>query len=435
MLADVGGAGSAQKIPSGPLAGRSRGCAQTKGRAWGLQPARSGRTTTIVCTRAHYAAFPAGVTPRLPRSRIVVHETTIRTRDSCARGAGRDTPVRRTGDLVAADHRTQTAESHPTAVTPAADGSSLLSRTVAPSRERRTEPRVLVARMVGDEVDDHAQPQGGGPLDERVGVGERPQQRVAVAGVRDVGAAVGPGGRAERREPDRVDAQPGQVVEPGGEAGQVPDAVTVGVRERLRVDLVDHPAARHHGPGPVRLSGDVRSAVVRTSGAWSGTFTRWSAGGGGPGLPTGAGGSRRPVRRRGAEDELGPAQRSASGRSTAWAPAGDVDQHEQRRGAERAGEGVHLLVVRHQHPEVAEGDGRLGVPQVDQPAVVREHRVRVVGLGGGVDLAVVGVDLDPRLAGGEAGVRASRPTGRACGRCRGSSRRARRASPPRCAHP
>ncbi len=52
-------------------------------------------------------------------------------------------------------------------------------------------------------------------------------------------------------EPDAGDAQPGQVVEPAGEAGEVADPVTVGVLERLDVEAVDDgllvPALMHDG--------------------------------------------------------------------------------------------------------------------------------------------------------------------------------------------
>ena len=109
--------------------------------------------------------------------------------------------------------------------------------------QRRPEPRVLVAGVVGHQVDDHPQPQRVRPLEERVEVGERAEQRVDVAVVGDVVAAVGLRGRVERREPDGVDAEPREVVEPGGDAGQVADAVPVGVGERLGVDLVDHRVA------------------------------------------------------------------------------------------------------------------------------------------------------------------------------------------------
>ncbi len=74
---------------------------------------------------------------------------------------------------------------------------------------------------------------------QRVEVVEGAEQRVDVAVVGDVVAGVLLRRREEGREPDRVDAEVGERVEAGGDAGQVADAVAVGVRERARVDLVD----------------------------------------------------------------------------------------------------------------------------------------------------------------------------------------------------
>ena len=84
--------------------------------------------------------------------------------------------------------------------------------------------------------------------------------------------------------------------------------------------------------------------------------------------------------------------------------AGEVAQHEQLDVAEAAGERVDALVVGHAHREVAEGDGGLGVAQLDQAAVVVQHGVRVGAGGLGVDLGVVRVHGEPRRAGREAGV-------------------------------
>ena len=50
-----------------------------------------------------------------------------------------------------------------------------------PGGQRRLEPRVLVGGVVGDQVDDHLEAELVGPRDQRVGVGERAEQRVDVA--------------------------------------------------------------------------------------------------------------------------------------------------------------------------------------------------------------------------------------------------------------
>ena len=78
-----------------------------------------------------------------------------------------------------------------------------------------------------------------GPGEECVEVGEGAEPRVDVAVVADVVAGVALRRGVERREPERVDPEPGQVLEPGRDAGEVADAVAVGVGPRARIDLVD----------------------------------------------------------------------------------------------------------------------------------------------------------------------------------------------------
>ena len=65
------------------------------------------------------------------------------------------------------------------------------------------------------------------------------EQRVDLAVVGHVVAGVGHRRGVPRVEPDRVDAQVGQVAEVRADAGQVADAVAVAVGETARVDLVD----------------------------------------------------------------------------------------------------------------------------------------------------------------------------------------------------
>jgi hypothetical protein len=106
-------------------------------------------------------------------------------------------------------------------------------------RHRGLEPGVLVAGVVGHDVD--------GDLDvalvrlgqQHVEVAEGAEHRVDVARVGDVVAVVGHRGAVEGRQPQRVDAQQLQVTEPGVDAFQVSDAVTVRIGERAYVDLVE----------------------------------------------------------------------------------------------------------------------------------------------------------------------------------------------------
>ena len=109
----------------------------------------------------------------------------------------------------------------------------------APRRARLDEPGMLVARVVRNPVDQHAQPARVRVGQEPVEVGERAEERIDVAVVRDVVAVVLHRRAEERGDPDRVDAEPDQVIEVPTDALEVADAVAARVAEAARIDLVD----------------------------------------------------------------------------------------------------------------------------------------------------------------------------------------------------
>jgi hypothetical protein len=76
-------------------------------------------------------------------------------------------------------------------------------------------------------------------LEQLVEVGEAAEHRFDALVVADVVAVVVLRRGVDRREPYGVDPERGEMVEVGDDAGQVPYAVTVGVGEAARVDLVD----------------------------------------------------------------------------------------------------------------------------------------------------------------------------------------------------
>ena len=106
----------------------------------------------------------------------------------------------------------------------------------------RLEPRVLVARVVHDEVDDDPHAAGVHLLDELGEVGHGAVLAGDRGVVGDVVAAVAQRARVERRQPQAVDAEPLQVVEPVDQAPQVAAALARGVGERAQHDLVEHRA-------------------------------------------------------------------------------------------------------------------------------------------------------------------------------------------------
>ncbi len=108
--------------------------------------------------------------------------------------------------------------------------------------QRVDEPRVLVARVVGDQVHEDPDPAPARLGHQSVQVGQRPVVGIDVAVVRHVVAPVAVGRARDRREPDAGDTQPSQVVQPPDDPRQVPHAVAVGVGERAGVDLVEDSA-------------------------------------------------------------------------------------------------------------------------------------------------------------------------------------------------
>ena len=101
------------------------------------------------------------------------------------------------------------------------------------------EPRVLVGRVVHDEVGDH--PDAGLPRRahhvEQVAV--RAEPGIDAVEVGDVVAVVALARGHERHEPDAVDAQPREVVDAVAQAREVPAPVAVSVQEGLDVEAVE----------------------------------------------------------------------------------------------------------------------------------------------------------------------------------------------------
>ena len=105
------------------------------------------------------------------------------------------------------------------------------------------EPGVAIGGVAENLVDDDLQAQTVRLLHDAVEVGQGAEQRIDVAVVGDVVAEVRHGRGEEGRDPDRVHAEAGDVVQSRQHAGQVAHAVVVRVLEAARIDLVDDGAA------------------------------------------------------------------------------------------------------------------------------------------------------------------------------------------------
>jgi hypothetical protein len=79
--------------------------------------------------------------------------------------------------------------------------------------------------------------------DQRVEVLKRAEHRIDSGIVTDIVAEIAHRRGKERRDPNRVGAEVGDIGEAPGDAGKVADAVTVRVLEGPGIDLVDHGTA------------------------------------------------------------------------------------------------------------------------------------------------------------------------------------------------
>ena len=148
-----------------------------------------------------------------------------------------------------------------------------------------------VRDVVGDDVDDRADPELERLADQSLGLGERAEGRIDRPVVGDVIAAIGHRRRIPGREPHRVDAEVPQIGEPGAHSCEVAGPVAVRVGEASDIDLVDDGVAppgvvvsghrclcqRAHGSaGVADRARPVRSTDVPLvdSATWSGVRTQ-----------------------------------------------------------------------------------------------------------------------------------------------------------------
>jgi hypothetical protein len=98
--------------------------------------------------------------------------------------------------------------------------------------------------------------------DQRIEIGQRSENRIDRKIVRHIVAEVLHRRGKERREPDRIDPEPGNVIEPRGHAREIADAIAVGVAEAARIDLIDRsPTPPWAGRLRDGRGGDRRQAV------------------------------------------------------------------------------------------------------------------------------------------------------------------------------
>jgi hypothetical protein len=104
---------------------------------------------------------------------------------------------------------------------------------------RLLEPRVLVGRVVHHEISDDPDPSAMGLVEEHVDVVDRARLRQHGVEVADVVAPVTQGRPIEGQQPQAVDAEPLEVVEPLLHPPEVAETVAVGVGETPHRHLVE----------------------------------------------------------------------------------------------------------------------------------------------------------------------------------------------------
>ena len=98
---------------------------------------------------------------------------------------------------------------------------------IIPARATGREPVVPVRRVCKDKVGRHLQTQRVRARDERVEIVERPEDRIDAVIIGNVVSEIVHWRGIEGRQPDCIDTQRGDIIEPRGDAGQIADPVAV----------------------------------------------------------------------------------------------------------------------------------------------------------------------------------------------------------------
>ena len=124
-----------------------------------------------------------------------------------------------------------------------------------PAPARIHEPRMAIARVVRHQVEQHPDLAGRSRIDQSLQGTHTAELGRHVVVVRHVVPPVAIGAGMDRIEPDAVDAEPREMIEPADHTIEIADPVTIGILERARIRLVQHtvlppdPSVAHaHGP-------------------------------------------------------------------------------------------------------------------------------------------------------------------------------------------
>ncbi len=105
---------------------------------------------------------------------------------------------------------------------------------------------MLVGGVIRHEIENQLEAAFMDSPQQLVEVGQGPEDRVDVAVVGDVVAEISHGRGVEGRNPNPLDAQPGQVIQPLQDALKIADAIAVCVLEGARIHLVKNAVLPPH---------------------------------------------------------------------------------------------------------------------------------------------------------------------------------------------
>ena len=79
-----------------------------------------------------------------------------------------------------------------------------------------------------------------GLVQQGVQVLKGPEERMNIGVIRNVIAKIGHGRRVDWREPDRVNAEPAQVIQPAGDTREISHPIAIAIEKTAWVDLINH---------------------------------------------------------------------------------------------------------------------------------------------------------------------------------------------------
>ena len=145
-------------------------------------------------------------------------------------------------------------------------------------------PGMLVGGMSGDQVEDDLQTALVGFLEQPLGVGVGAVARSDPAEIADIVAGIGKGGIEDGVQPDGIDPERLDVVQPRDQSRQIANAIAIRILVALRIDLVDHrilQPGRHRRPHRVGGSGsgggDQQGGEIEDPGFFHGNRLLWFA--------------------------------------------------------------------------------------------------------------------------------------------------------------